>query len=1338
MQTHQSQQSKSSVTKSTSTAKPDTPSTAPDSVQTLARNIGNQLWQAKLKVGPANDKYEQEADRVADQVVNTQPTAAAESIQPTTVSTPQVQRQVDEDEEETSGEETHSQEFSGGSDELNISSVNEEMVQTKPSITPISQTFIQRQTEEEEEVGLIQAEPKTQQPRQHSLDSSAIPSGGTPLNQTERHYFEPRFGRSLDQVRIHTGSDAQQLTSQVQARAFTVGNHVVFGQGEYQPDTLEGKRLMAHEFTHVFQQENLSAVQRKPLSDEKKQQLRTEASRLALEDLNKYVERISNMTTGEHTAFTDEIDRIQKAAEKAAKQIEATSLENKDLLAEFVRTWGQAFDYEPYALGHTSGERIWSLGGRDPKPEDFPATVVSVFKSDPDGMDIDGLRNLTQRLKNPQTYFLDLLARHQLERILKREKIDPKDYYSDSEEEGGGGTFVSPAGTKIEQEIEQQTGKELSEEEKAKIDALDEETRKLILEIMRQEGKNFDEAKRKLEELSPLELEVLRANQILNEDKEKGQSDRVVLNDADVEEITGGGGMNELDKNLEKIRSLEQSILDKIKSGKGGKKAKSSNFSLLEEALKAFEAEIIMMKGLIKGAARRNPELGDFETELVSAFNGLMEEIRLEMLKSLGTDIAISLIPYVGWLNLIRKIQKIIDMINLVRKVLAIKDEIAGVQTKLAGARSSFQEAQRMIKDVQNYDQEDVEDKIFELIETHNLHEILYLPELDTLPPEEARAKVLQIVRDIPLGVDQYSQMYTAYSGLPNKPSSKELASLGVKALIAGAALSPVVAYLALKILENMDAAKSMVGNKSLWDRITKRKGRKKRSSKDRRKDKQDKSKKKMEQLDERGVEYIKSEVESVISTKYQPLIIAAVENSDNSLGNHSWTEPFFKDFVKAFVKKLNGERSSVSVKAKKKVKKTKTSPASKVDVQARMPSIDVKFKMGAKPWTIVITTKRSRGNASVSMKPNGTKCKEMDYSSFAGTGIPYEPAKITHGDKINKKRKITSWLMHRDQGYQKTYGVDSSGQEVRTPDKTFLRMKEGAVKPGFLRFDPSGYIMQGVDPDAYKEFLGKKLSGQFASRVNTRTVNKLLPPGYHIYRRGGGLIISGKKGAGVSAILNWDNGFLAEGNKKRVEQVVDSRTPTKAAITAQDTLTPAMQDQMLNNMFEKDPTTGAVNPNKVDSNFKAQGRNTLAKWKSYVTSKPDLQMRPTHIEADIGYTINKKRASLTTRRLPELKTSDDKGHLIAARFNGADDLYNLLPMNTSVNQKGEWAKAEHKMAQTYIGKGAGGKHVHLDLKIKYDDPNYVRRPDKLIITATEKPGGRSIYKNKTINNPDT
>ena len=197
--------------------------------QAVSRLIRSKALQAKLRIGQPGDVYEQEADRVADAVMR--------------MPEPEMQRQVDEEEEE-------------------------EILQTKPLVDQIT-PLVQRQVEEEEEEEMLQAKSSEDATSEvsYGLESqiNVIKGVGRPLGESERAYFEPRFGADFSKVRIHTNTQAAKTAQALNAQAFTLGYDIVFGRGHYVPEETEGRRLLAHELTHTIQQGSVTEKQ-KPLS----------------------------------------------------------------------------------------------------------------------------------------------------------------------------------------------------------------------------------------------------------------------------------------------------------------------------------------------------------------------------------------------------------------------------------------------------------------------------------------------------------------------------------------------------------------------------------------------------------------------------------------------------------------------------------------------------------------------------------------------------------------------------------------------------------------------------------------------------------------------------------------------------------------------------------------------------------------------------------------------------------------------------------------------------------------------------------------------------------------
>jgi polyhydroxyalkanoate synthesis regulator phasin len=174
--------------------------------------------QAKLVVGQPGDMYEREADRVADEVMR--------------VPEPEIQRQEEEEQEE-------------------------EILLTKPLVDQIT-PLVQRQVEEEEEEEMLQAKSRADATSDvtNDLESqiNAIKGGGRPLAESERAFFEPRFGYDFSRVRVHADAESDRVNQSLNARAFTRSRDIFFRQGTYSPRSRQGRELLAHELTHVLQQ----------------------------------------------------------------------------------------------------------------------------------------------------------------------------------------------------------------------------------------------------------------------------------------------------------------------------------------------------------------------------------------------------------------------------------------------------------------------------------------------------------------------------------------------------------------------------------------------------------------------------------------------------------------------------------------------------------------------------------------------------------------------------------------------------------------------------------------------------------------------------------------------------------------------------------------------------------------------------------------------------------------------------------------------------------------------------------------------------------------------------
>jgi hypothetical protein len=267
------------------------------------------IIQPKLTIGAPGDKYEQEADRVAQQVVQRihMPKPAAPSpAQPASA----VQREPNPIQHDLQLQPLVQREEVAEEDEL----------QMKP--------ILQRKTE----AGAVDASTELESAIQQSRGS------GQPMADTIRQPMEHAFGNvDFSGVKVHTDSQSDQLNRSIQAKAFTTGQDIFFRQGAYQPGNSGGQELLAHELTHVVQQNGYLSRSALPPS-----QKTTEHRLLAFEKSNNYKLHQANIST------------VQCHSEAALKaQITASSLEDDE---ETIQTKRISLQHPPQGIQRHSTE----------------------------------------------------------------------------------------------------------------------------------------------------------------------------------------------------------------------------------------------------------------------------------------------------------------------------------------------------------------------------------------------------------------------------------------------------------------------------------------------------------------------------------------------------------------------------------------------------------------------------------------------------------------------------------------------------------------------------------------------------------------------------------------------------------------------------------------------------------------------------------------------------------------------------------------------------------------------------------------------------------------------
>jgi hypothetical protein len=214
--------------------------------QGLQRMLAQNKIQAKLTVGAADDVYEQEADRVAKDVMSNASTA--ESVQRAAPEEDElarkradIQREAMPEDEELIGEE--------GVAQAKRADIQREAMPEDEEQAPdvlLKRADIQRA--DVDMSGSFDVDENVEG------QISGMKGSGQALPSSTRGFMESGFGQDFGDVHVHTGSDSDALNRSIGARAFTHGSDIFLRSNEYNPDSSSGRELLAHELTHVVQQ----------------------------------------------------------------------------------------------------------------------------------------------------------------------------------------------------------------------------------------------------------------------------------------------------------------------------------------------------------------------------------------------------------------------------------------------------------------------------------------------------------------------------------------------------------------------------------------------------------------------------------------------------------------------------------------------------------------------------------------------------------------------------------------------------------------------------------------------------------------------------------------------------------------------------------------------------------------------------------------------------------------------------------------------------------------------------------------------------------------------------
>jgi hypothetical protein len=157
--------------------------------------------------------------------------------------------------------------------------------------------------------------------------------GGASLNNSTRSFFEPKFSADFSTVRIHNDGKSNELASSVNAKAFTYKNNIVFNKGQYDTESGDGKKLLAHELTHVIQQNNQISKKETEKKEEEIIQRTPKDADFKIEGLdpaNATNDTIIRFNGGQTMVPSEELGKLKRDAKPEKRDLSLTGFSSEE------------------------------------------------------------------------------------------------------------------------------------------------------------------------------------------------------------------------------------------------------------------------------------------------------------------------------------------------------------------------------------------------------------------------------------------------------------------------------------------------------------------------------------------------------------------------------------------------------------------------------------------------------------------------------------------------------------------------------------------------------------------------------------------------------------------------------------------------------------------------------------------------------------------------------------------------------------------------------------------------------------------------------------------------
>lgn len=1162
--------------------------------------------------------------------------------------------------------------------------------------------------------------------------------GGQPLGRAVRRRMESHLGWDFSAVRIHRDVAAERLTEAHGAEAMAVGRDLYFARRAYAPESAAGTELLAHELVHVAQQAHsgVRTVQRSPtpnpktarLTDDQKiewrKKIRDRGSAMFL-DFQEAVDRspaLDKLPPVEAAKLADALKFMDNAVAGANKVVDSRQRAVRMRLLSAVR---RLLDDKTWVyLMLIGGVRIVNDSIRKAANPAFVATADQL-----NGME----REAGIYEAGGESYVFSYLVQS----VYREEGVSPEDLKTEerSEEEEGPDSPAAVSGAKPDPAAGA-GGKTMSFEDRQMLDelkaslpeatqtgttsdqsALVEKLKKMTKEQREAFFKflkttspkdvkpddpslSMDEMLEKFSKLAAEELEVLETNRDLQDpnSEQKPLTDEVLLEFKT--EIEAQANMQKSEKSFDaNLARIAQAINDP-----------NAPKTVVDLDLGAFMNEFAMLRGFLAGGASRSDVVKGAAKELTTTIARIRVQAERDLAVLVLESAAMAAISSTGvgalvaggrlaWL--LKRINDIRKFIETVRKAYEIYEHVRQIVELVRGLGDDYRRFKQLYEtitegaafakkqidelsaapDLDEYlsEKEDELLENFEKLAEGKFGEVLewfYIP-ADTTPEE-----LLRIIRDLPRGFDALGAMWDFYrNGKGGGPSFTNV--LMVKAFRAGALLSPVVGVFASLVGTALSAIPS-AGSFSRWFNDFSGKAKKGPGQKDN-------AKKRFGSFNRRKYDYDDGEIGRVLDDGERSL--RAKLDKDEPEG--AWTQGWFRDATRAHVVEMNREFQGRTVTARLKKSRFRGKPAGPPET-VPIPPFRVSFPVFA--WG------DKKLKATLKLNPPREIAVDRLKDSHFARGVAFV------GTKPKRERAIRNWL--------KTVGYEITKTNAGDPHIRLPEGKEESEDRHYLRITSGGRIVHGVDKDVYEQF-----------KERTVAHSKDLPEGYHLNRvtEAGisGIVVQRKRGlaSGSAAIVEL-------GLNEKHQLVRGKQKPAPETISKPGVVRPQTES------YNYDGPAEIMFPGgKPAAGYDLQDKRKT-EWRALIAREPGLRVRPKTVKGELGYVLRARAFgdNLTSRHLPELRHSDNKGHVIGRRFGGEEPYENLIPMTEAVNQwPGAWYKFEEAMAEVYTGKGAiPGDRVTVSMDFSYPNTN-TRRPSSFSAewkAQKKSSGGRKIFRN--------